>query len=73
MGFVTPRAFAFQLSRYAQLATGLDMDGQCDEKRPLGEVGVLRRVEKSNILPADRCFLYIDYEESSIHWLLSVQ
>ena len=27
---------------------------------PRGEVGILRRVEKSNILPADRCFLYID-------------
>jgi hypothetical protein len=32
---------------------------------PRGEVGLLKRVEKSNVLPADRCFLYIDYEESS--------
>src|SRR5215831_13436555 len=31
---------------------------------PRGEVGILKRVEKSNVLPADRCFLYIDYEGS---------
>jgi hypothetical protein len=35
------------------------------DKRPRGEVGILRRVEKSNVLPTDRCFLYIDHEESS--------
>ena len=39
--------------------------GGGNDKRPRGEVGILRRVEKSNVLPADRCFLYIDYEESS--------
>ena len=32
---------------------------------PRGEVGFLRRVEKSNILPADRCFLSIDYDGAS--------
>ena len=30
-----------------------------------GEVGILRRVEKSSVLPADRCFLFIDYDDSS--------
>ena len=35
-----------------------------DNKHPRGEVGILKRVEKSNVLPADRCFLYIDYEGS---------
>ena len=39
--------------------------GGGNDKRPRGEVGILRRVEKSNVLPADRCFLYIDYEDSS--------
>ena len=34
-------------------------------KDPRGEVGILRRVEKSKVLPADRCFLHIDYEGSS--------
>ena len=36
--------------------------GGGNNKRPPGEVGILRRVEKSNVLPADRCFLSIDYE-----------
>jgi len=36
-----------------------------DNKHPRGEVGILRRVEISKVLPANRCFLYIDYEDSS--------
>ena len=36
-----------------------------DNEHPRGEVGILKRVETSNVLPADRCFLYIDYEDSS--------
>ena len=36
-----------------------------DKKRPSGEIGILRKVELSNIQPADRCFLYIDHEGSS--------
>ena len=39
--------------------------GGGNDKRPRGEVGILRRVEKSNVLPANRCFLYIDYEDAS--------
>jgi hypothetical protein len=39
--------------------------GGGNDKHPQGEVGILKRVEKSNVLPADRCFLYIDYEGSS--------
>ena len=39
--------------------------GGGNDKRPRGEVGILRRVEKSNLPRTDRCFLYIDYEESS--------
>jgi len=35
------------------------------DKRPRGEVGILRRVEKSKIQPANRCFLYNDYEDAS--------
>ena len=35
------------------------------DKRPRGEVGILRRVEESKVLPANRCFLYIDYEDAS--------
>jgi hypothetical protein len=34
-------------------------------KHPQGEIGILRGVTLSNILPADRCFLYIDHEEAS--------
>jgi hypothetical protein len=30
-----------------------------------GEIGILRKLVPSNIEPADRCFLYIDYEGSS--------
>ena len=36
-----------------------------DNKRPLGEVGILRRVEQFNVLPPDRCYLYIDHKGSS--------
>jgi hypothetical protein len=36
-----------------------------DDKRPKGEIGVFRRVVRSNIQPSNRCFLFIDYEESS--------
>src|SRR5262245_47676160 len=36
-----------------------------DNKHPRGEVGILRRLEKSHMLLADRCFLHIDYEDSS--------
>jgi hypothetical protein len=39
--------------------------GGLDNERPRGEIGILRRVELSNVLPADRCFLYIEYEGSS--------
>src|SRR5215475_2585474 len=35
-----------------------------DNKHPRGEVGILKRVEKSEVQPANRCFLYIDYEDS---------
>jgi len=33
--------------------------------RPKGEIGVFRRVVQSNIQPSNRCFLFIDHEESS--------
>ena len=35
------------------------------DSHPRGEVGVLRRVEKDNIPTANRCFLFIDYEDST--------
>ena len=35
------------------------------DRNPRGEVGILRKVEKSNVLPANRGFLYIDYEDAS--------
>jgi hypothetical protein len=35
-----------------------------ESNRPKGEVGILRKVELSNVLPADRCFLHIDHEGS---------
>src|SRR5215831_7922238 len=38
--------------------------GGGSDNRPRGEIGILRRVETSNLLP-DRCYLYIDYQESS--------
>ena len=40
------------------------MDGG-DNKHLRGEIGILRRVETSKVLPPDRCYLYIDYKESS--------
>jgi len=36
-----------------------------DNKHPLGETGILRDVLPSNIEPADRCFLYMDFDEAS--------
>ena len=35
------------------------------DRRPRGEVGILRRVEHSHVLPANKCFLFIDYEDAS--------
>jgi hypothetical protein len=39
--------------------------GGLENKHPRGEIGILKAVAKSNIEPAARCFLYIDYEGSS--------
>ena len=39
--------------------------GGLEDKCAKGEVGVFRRVAQSNIQPSNRCFLFIDYEESS--------
>ncbi len=39
--------------------------GAGNDKRPRGEVGILRRVETPKVLPVNKCFLYIDYEDSS--------
>src|SRR5262245_2876752 len=36
-----------------------------ENNRPKGEIGTLTKVELSNILPADRCFLYVEHEGSS--------
>jgi hypothetical protein len=36
-----------------------------EAKCPKGEIGVLRRLVESTIQPSNRCFLFIDYEESS--------
>src|SRR5262245_26932032 len=36
-----------------------------ENNRPKGEIGILRKVELSNIQPANRCFLYIEHEGSS--------
>ena len=36
-----------------------------ENNRPKGEIGILRKVELSNILPANRSFLYIEHEGSS--------
>jgi hypothetical protein len=38
--------------------------GGLEDKCPQGEVGILKAVELSHVLPADGCFLIIDYEES---------
>src|SRR5262249_35866603 len=36
-----------------------------DNKHPFGEIGILRNVLPSRIEPADRCFLYIDFDRAS--------
>ena len=36
-----------------------------DNKHPRGEIGTLRDVHRSNIEPADKCFIYIDFEGAS--------
>jgi hypothetical protein len=36
-----------------------------ENKRPRGEVGILKAVELSNVQPATRCFLQIDYKGST--------
>jgi len=36
-----------------------------EDQRPRGEIGILKEVFFSIVQPADRCFLYIDYEGSS--------
>jgi hypothetical protein len=36
-----------------------------ENRHPIGEVGILKSVELSHVLPANRCFLSIDYEGSS--------
>lgn len=38
--------------------------GGLENSRPNGEVGILKKVEFSNVLPADRFFVYIDHEGS---------
>ena len=38
--------------------------GGLEKNRPQGEIGVLKTVEVSRVLPADRCFLYIEHEGS---------
>jgi hypothetical protein len=38
--------------------------GGLEKAEPQGEVGILREVRLSSIQPADRFFLYIDYEGS---------
>jgi hypothetical protein len=36
--------------------------GDSENKCPRGEIGILKAVEKSNIQPANRCFLFIEHE-----------
>jgi hypothetical protein len=36
-----------------------------DNKHPRGEIGFLRDVRRSNIEPADRCFIYMDFDGAS--------
>ena len=36
-----------------------------ENKCPKGEIGVFRRVVQSNIQPSNRCFLFINHEESN--------
>ena len=40
-------------------------DGSEKNKSPLGEVGVLQKVLPSDVKPADRCFLFINYYDAS--------
>jgi hypothetical protein len=43
-----------------------------EDKRPKGEIGVFRRVVESTIQPSNRCFLFIDYEQSDYIGCLTV-
>jgi hypothetical protein len=43
-----------------------------EDKSPKGEVGVLRRVIKFHVQPSNRCFLFIDHEESPYGGVLMV-
>ena len=36
-----------------------------ENKGPRGEIGILKAVSLSRIEPANRCYLYMDHEESS--------
>ena len=36
-----------------------------DNKHPKGEIGILKDVHRSNIEPADRCFVYMDFDGAS--------
>jgi hypothetical protein len=46
--------------------------GGLGDKRPKGEVGVLRRVAEFYTQQSNRCFLFIDYQESSYGGVLTV-
>jgi hypothetical protein len=39
--------------------------GGPENKRPRGEIGILKAVSLSQIQPANRCYLYVDHEGSS--------
>jgi hypothetical protein len=43
-----------------------------EDKQPKGEIGVFRQVAQSNIQPNNRCFLFIDHEESNYIGCLTV-
>ena len=43
-----------------------------EDKHPKGEIGVFRRLAQSNIQPSNRCFLFIDHEESNYIGCLTV-
>jgi hypothetical protein len=43
---------------------GPEVDGP-ENKFPRGEIGILRWVGLSALQPPDRCYLYIDHEQSS--------
>jgi hypothetical protein len=47
--------------------------GGTENKRPQGEIGILRQVIESRIELADRCFLYIDHEGSSYMGCLLIE